>query len=61
MAGRGRPKKAETNPITVRMTDEFLLQIDEARKRQPDLPSRPEMIRRMLEDWLRRDLDAKSD
>ena len=58
MAGRGRPRTAETNPITVRMTDDFLLQIDEARKQQPDLPTRPEMIRRMLEDWLERNLQG---
>ncbi len=61
MAGRGRPKTAETHPITVRMTDEFLLKIDEARKLQSDLPTRPEMIRRMLEDWLaRNDSDQDS-
>jgi metal-responsive CopG/Arc/MetJ family transcriptional regulator len=61
MAGRGRPKTAETHPITVRMTDEFLLKIDDARKLQSDLPTRPEMIRRMLEDWLaRNDSDQDS-
>jgi metal-responsive CopG/Arc/MetJ family transcriptional regulator len=34
------------------MTDELVEKIDDARKLQPDLPTRPEMIRRMLEEWL---------
>jgi metal-responsive CopG/Arc/MetJ family transcriptional regulator len=38
----------------VRMTDDLVDKIDEARKLQSDLPTRPEMIRRMLEDWLAR-------
>jgi metal-responsive CopG/Arc/MetJ family transcriptional regulator len=36
----------------VRMTDDLVDKIDEARKLQSDLPTRPEMIRRMLEEWL---------
>ena len=36
----------------VRMTPDLIARIDEARRQVDDLPSRPEMIRRMLEDWL---------
>ena len=54
MAGRGRPRTADTKPVMVRMTDDLVDKIDEARKLQSDLPTRPEMIRRMLEDWLAR-------
>ena len=54
MAGRGRPRSAETKPVMVRMTDDLVDKIDEARKLQSDLPTRPEMMRRMLEDWLAR-------
>jgi metal-responsive CopG/Arc/MetJ family transcriptional regulator len=54
MSGRGRPRSADTKPVMVRMTDDLVDKIDEARKLQSDLPTRPEMIRRMLEDWLAR-------
>ncbi len=61
MAGRGRPQSADTKPVMVRMTDDLVDKIDEARKLQSDLPTRPEMIRRMLEDWLaRNDSDQDS-
>ena len=61
MAGRGRPRTADTKPVMVRMTDDLVDKIDEARKLQSDLPTRPEMIRRMLEDWLARsDADKSS-
>jgi metal-responsive CopG/Arc/MetJ family transcriptional regulator len=52
MAGRGRPRSADTKPVMVRMTDDLVDKIDDARKLQSDLPTRPEMIRRMLEEWL---------
>ncbi|WP_281242601.1 hypothetical protein [Loktanella fryxellensis] len=34
------------------MTDNLIDQIDRTRMLQPDLPTRPKMIRRMLEEWL---------
>jgi metal-responsive CopG/Arc/MetJ family transcriptional regulator len=34
------------------MTEDLMDQIDEVRKEQDGLPTRPEMIRRMVEDWL---------
>nr|WP_245810697.1 ribbon-helix-helix protein, CopG family [Loktanella atrilutea] len=36
------------------MTDDLVKRIDAARKIQTDFPTRPEMIRRMLEEWLTR-------
>lgn len=52
MSVRGRPKAPETKPVMVRMTEDLIDQIDEVRKEQDGLPTRPEMIRRMVEDWL---------
>ncbi|WP_090161629.1 hypothetical protein [Loktanella sp. DSM 29012] len=46
----GRPK-LDTHPITVRLSAEFIQMIDDARKKETDLPTRPEMMRRMMEDW----------
>ncbi|NDW58766.1 ribbon-helix-helix protein, CopG family [Yangia sp. PrR004] len=36
----------------LRIPAEMLGQLDEARKREDDLPTRPEMIRRILAEWL---------
>lgn len=47
----GRPK-LDTQPITVRLSGEFVQKIDDIRKTQPDLPTRPEMMRRMMEEWV---------
>lgn len=58
MALRGRPKTAKTSPLMIRVTDELASKIDEARKAEDDLPTRPEMIRRMIEDWLQRNPQA---
>lgn len=45
-------KKNVMDPQMVRMSAELIARIDEARRQAPDLPSRPEMIRRMLTEWL---------
>lgn len=49
----GRPKK-DTEQVTVRLLVDTIEAIDNARKNQEDLPSRPEMIRRMIDDWFDR-------
>lgn len=49
----GRPKK-NTEQVTLRLETDTIKEIDEARKQQEDLPSRPEMIRRMIDAWLAR-------
>lgn len=47
MAKVGRPPK-DTESVTLRVTREMLTQIDDARRVEPDLPTRPEMVRRLL-------------
>lgn len=51
MKSRGRPK-VDTQPIMVRMPTELIVQLDDVRRLEQDLPSRPEMIRRIVEQWL---------
>lgn len=53
MTKMGRPA-VDTQPVTVRLPTPTLQQIDDARRLEDDLPTRPEMIRRMIEDWLQR-------
>ena len=51
MAKMGRPPK-DTEPVTIRMDKELLSVIDEFRRRLPDIPSRPEVVRRVMRQWL---------
>lgn len=51
MKSRGRPK-IDTSPVMVRMPDEMIAQLDVVRRTSEDLPSRPELIRRIVEEWL---------
>lgn len=48
MPRTGRPKK-DTEPLTVRLPVGVLARIDEIRRAAPDLPSRPEVVRRLIE------------
>ncbi len=49
----GRPR-VDATPITVRVPPDMLAPLDVALSSQPDpKPSRPEMIRRALGEWLR--------
>lgn len=43
----GRPP-ADTAPVMVRMTPQLIQAIDNRRRDEPDLPTRPEMVRRLL-------------
>ena len=52
----GRPSK-NTEQVTVRLLVETIEAIDTARRSENDLPSRPEMIRRMIDGWLDRNLE----
>ena len=45
---RGRPP-VETDAVNVRMAVESLTAIDDWRRKQEDLPGRPEAIRRLVE------------
>lgn len=61
MAKMGRPT-ADTAPVTIRMDQEMLRAIDDFRRNEVDLPSRPEVVRRVMADWLAKRLadDASS-
>ena len=43
----GRPK-VDSEAVMVRMPREMIDMLDDARRNEPDLPTRPEMIRRIL-------------
>lgn len=52
---KSQPKKRPTEigtQISVRLQNELLVLLDEMRRREPDLPSRPEVIRRLVEQAL---------
>ncbi|WP_081649659.1 ribbon-helix-helix domain-containing protein [Fodinicurvata sediminis] len=48
---RGRPR-ADTSPVTVRLEREAIEAIDAHRREQSDIPTRPEVVRRALYEWL---------
>ena len=45
----------KTRPYQMRVTEEWLAIIDEWRRKQPDIPSRAEAIRRLVEKGLASD------
>jgi len=49
---RGRPV-ADTEPITVRLDKARIAKLDDWRRVQPDLPNRPEGIRRLMDRGLK--------
>ena len=53
MKSRGRPK-VNTQPVMVRMPIELIEKLDDVRRVEQDLPSRPEMIRRIVEEWFKK-------
>lgn len=46
------PPKKDTEALTLRLPRELIEAIDDRRRVEPDLPTRPEMIRRALVQWL---------
>jgi hypothetical protein len=50
-SGRGRPA-TESTPVMVRLQADQLAALDDWRRAQPDLPGRPEAIRRLLAEKL---------
>ncbi|WJY21202.1 ribbon-helix-helix protein, CopG family [Fontisubflavum oceani] len=58
MKSRGRPK-VDTAPVMVRMPTELIERLDEVRRDTEDLPSRPELIRRIVEEWLSQQRDKR--
>ena len=51
MAKLGRPK-VDTMAVMLRLHSDVVKQIDNVRREEEDLPTRPEMIRRIIDDWL---------
>tara|TARA_R110002110_G_scaffold295268_2_gene509308 strand:- start:1386 stop:1556 length:171 start_codon:yes stop_codon:yes gene_type:complete len=49
----GRPK-VDTKAVMLRLHSDVVQQIDDLRREEDDVPTRPEMIRRILDDWLRK-------
>lgn len=47
----GRPV-VDSEPVMIRMPAQMIEAIDEYRRSQKDLPSRPEVIRRVMSEWL---------
>ena len=45
------PPRKDTEALTLRLSKDMLKIIDDARRLEEDLPTRPEMIRRVLEAW----------
>ena len=46
------PPKKDTEAITLRLPRDMVDAIDDQRRLEADLPTRPEMIRRALAQWL---------
>ena len=46
------PPKKDTEALTLRLPRNMIEAIDDRRRLEPDLPTRPEMIRRALYEWL---------
>ncbi|WP_255356706.1 hypothetical protein [Thioclava sp. SK-1] len=45
-------KKTESEAVLVRMPLELIARLDDARREERDLPTRPEMVRRIVSAWL---------
>jgi metal-responsive CopG/Arc/MetJ family transcriptional regulator len=45
---KSRPKETGT-PVMIRLQPDLLKEIDDFRRREPDLPNRPEAMRRLVE------------
>ena len=46
------PPKKDTEALTLRLSRDLIDAIDQRRREAADLPTRPEMIRRALVEWL---------
>jgi len=45
------PPKKDTEALTLRLSRELIEMLDDRRRVESDLPTRPEMIRRALVQW----------
>ena len=46
------PPKKDTMAMTLRLENSVVAKLDELRRKEADIPTRPEMIRRILDRWL---------
>lgn len=56
----GRPR-TDTEGVMVRLPREMIDQLDDLRRDQKDIPTRPEMIRRIMQEWFERSEKSSSD
>lgn len=54
----GRPP-TDSEPVMIRMQPAMVAAIDEYRRTQEDLPTRPEVIRRVMAEFLERETSYK--
>ena len=54
----GRPE-ADTKPVMIRMSNDLIDQIDAYRRTLDGLPTRPEVIRRIVADFLQANVKPK--
>jgi hypothetical protein len=55
---RGRPATGKGQQVVVRLQPEPLAKLDAWREAQPDQPSRPEAVRRIIDDVLAKGRDG---
>jgi Arc/MetJ-type ribon-helix-helix transcriptional regulator len=60
MKKMGRPP-VDTEAVTVRLPRELIAALDEARRMDPEMPTRQEIIRRVLTDWQARGASDAAD
>ncbi|MBO9432166.1 ribbon-helix-helix protein, CopG family [Sulfitobacter sp. R18_1] len=58
MVKKGRPP-VDSSGIMLRLHNDIIKKIDNLRKEEDDLPTRPEMIRRMIRDWIENNENMK--
>jgi metal-responsive CopG/Arc/MetJ family transcriptional regulator len=46
------PPKKDTEALTLRLGQDMIHAIDTIRRNEKDIPTRPEMIRRILQAWI---------
>lgn len=50
------PPKKDTEALTLRLQRDLIALIDDVRRQEDDIPTRPEMIRRILDAWSQGDV-----
>ena len=60
MKKMGRPP-VDTEAVTVRLPRELIAALDDARRTDPEMPTRQEIIRRVLMDWQARGASGVAD